>query len=128
MKVNEIINKLEKAGFQQSRAYKIANLTHEGAWCVGKYLGPMEIEIDGEKRINQKFAITEGEALMGKDAKAVEKIEAGEYVVFGSGLLNWILANKHKTGDNLAVVYKGMDSYKEGKKTIKSHQFEVMAK
>lgn len=129
MKVEDIIGKLKKAGFAEPRSANIANITCEGGWLVGKYLGPSTWkDEEGEERINQKFAITEGEALMGKDAEKVEKIPEGEYTVFGSGLLNWILANQHKVGDVVAVVYKGKGSFKRGNKTVKSHNFEVMSK
>ena len=129
MKVEEIISKLKKSGFVAASNASIANVTCEGGWLVGKYLGTSEYkDEDGDVRINQKFNITEGEGLMGKDADSATKIPAGEYIVFGSGLLNWILANQHKVGDTVAVVYKGKGSFKRGKKTIKSHNFEVMAK
>jgi len=129
MRADELIKKLEKAGFEQSRAYKIANINTEGGYLVGEYLGTVEYEDDdGKTKVNHKFKVEEGIALLTADAKTPEKIEKDEEVViFGSGLLTWILANKHKTGDKLAVVYKGREPYKYGKKKVMSHRFEVMA-
>ena len=128
MKVDEIIGKLTKAGFEQSRAYNIVNITTEGGWLTGKYLGTQEYkDEDGDVKVNQKFEITDGEGLMGADAEKITKIPAGEYIIFGSGLLNWILANNHKTGETVAVVYKGKEPFVYKGKKIKSHKFEVMA-
>lgn len=133
MKVNEIIANLEKAGFKSTKQ-RMVSLSHEGSWLTGKYLGTQiyvdKTEKDPKKqnKTNQKFLVTDGEAIMGKDSKELSKIEAGEYVVFGSGLLNWILEKQYKTGDEVAVVFKGTESYKENGKAKKRHQFDVIPK
>jgi hypothetical protein len=129
MKIDEIVKKLEKGGFKQSRAYHIVNINADGGYLVGDYLGTVDFENeDGETKQNHKFKVVEGMGLLKQDSKAVEAIEKDEeIVIFGSGLLNWILANKHKVGERVAIVYKGMDSFKRGKKVVKAHQHEVMA-
>jgi len=124
MKVNDIISKLEKAGFKQTRAYRIVNINAEGGWLSGTYLGPVEFTTDDGVKMNHKFSVDKGEGLLNKGDKSVATIEAGEVVIFGSGLLNYLL--KEKQGKKVAVVYKGMDTYKDGKKTIKAHQHEVL--
>lgn len=135
MNVNDIIAKLEKAGFKQSKSMgTTCSINAEGCFISGTYNGPVTFKDEsGDTRTSHKFTVhkdNDGAALVGKDATTPAALKAGEYVIFGSGLLNVILAD-NRLGKNVSVVYNGKKPYtftnEKGKpQTVKSHQYLVL--
>ncbi len=132
MNVNDIISRLEKAGFKQSKALgTTCNINVEGGFICGVYNGPVTFKDEsGDVRTSHKFTVEkdgDGSALIGRDATKPETLKAGEYTVFGSGLLNAILADG-RTGKRVSIVYNGKKPFTftndKGKpQTVKSHQY-----
>lgn len=135
MNVNEIIKKLEGAGLKsRSSNGSPCSINSDGCFIKGKYNGFVTFKDDeGKDRQSHKFTVLEdgdGAALVGKDATKPESLKAGDYLVFGSGLMNHILADGRKD-KVVGLVYNGKKPYtfvnEKGKKqTVKSHRYLTM--
>lgn len=135
MEVNDIIKKLEAAGLKAKNSNGLAcSINEEGCFIKGTYNGPVTFKDDeGKDRQSHKFTVAndgDGEALVGKDSKKPEPLKAGEYLVFGSGLMNHILGELG-AGKTVGLIYNGKKPYtftnEKGKKqTVKSHRYLPM--
>lgn len=133
MKVEDIIAKLAKAGLHAKTLGACVAISVDGGFIKGLYNGPVVFTgEDGKDKTSHKFVVEndgDGFGQVGKDDKKGTELKKGEYLVFGSGLMNFML--KERVGKVTGLVYNGKKPYSfknaKGKiQTEDSHQFIQM--
>lgn len=105
---------------------KFANINGEGCYLKGTFTGEYyTVKDDYDKEHNHyKFANAEGIGL-DKDGNQIV-LEKGDYVLFRSGLLDYML--KDKANKEVCIIYTGKKVVNINGKKCKVNQYEMLVK